>query len=155
MIDTDEDSLRRLVAKLVAQHFYADETAALDALRRRAMFNVVDDVTGWNTDFVILPRDEFARAQWERRQAASVLGVEVVAATAEDTVLAKMVWARRGGGISRLRGPSLPASLVRSGALDPPNWIRSRVPWRFVPRRQGRSGHRVSPAVGPDSSLSM
>lgn len=118
VIDPQEEALRRLVANLVADEFYADEAAALDALRRRAMFNVVDEVTGWKTDFVVLPRDAFSRAQWGRRQAASVLGVEVVAATSEDTVLAKLVWARRGGGSERQLRDVAGVVAVQGAALD-------------------------------------
>jgi hypothetical protein len=118
LIDPDERSVRTLVARLVADDFYASESAAVDAVRRRAMFNVIDNVTGWKSDLVVLPRDEFAQSQWERRESAEILGVDVTVATAEDTILAKLVWARRAGGSERQLGDVAGIVAVQGQALD-------------------------------------
>lgn len=118
VIDPDEATLTRLVERLTSDDFSVDEPAALDALRHRSMFNVIDNVTGWKTDFVILPRDEFSRSQWERRESATVWDVEIAVASAEDTILAKLVWARRGGGSERQLRDVAGVLAVQADRLD-------------------------------------
>lgn len=45
----------------------------------------------------------FASEEFSRRQAAELFGIRVVIATAEDTVIAKLVWARESGSERQLR----------------------------------------------------
>jgi hypothetical protein len=53
VIDPDEVSLQRFLATLSAQEYYADADAALDALRRRGQFNIVDMATAWKADLIV------------------------------------------------------------------------------------------------------
>lgn len=118
VIEADETSLRALVERLADADFYVSEPAALDALRRGSMFNVIDNVTGWKTDLVLLPRDDFALTQWERRDRAIVMDVQVWIATAEDTVLSKLAWSKRGGGSEMQLRDVAGIVAVQGDALD-------------------------------------
>lgn len=95
VIDPDGSALRRFVDDLDPDRFYVDD--ALDALRHRGQFNVIDTTTGWKVDLVIRKDRPFSREEFARRRAVDVLGVSTHVATAEDTVLAKLEWAKGGG----------------------------------------------------------
>lgn len=47
VIAPTEETLRRFLHGLPEQDYYVDHDAALDALRRRTQFNVIDMETGW------------------------------------------------------------------------------------------------------------
>lgn len=126
VIDPSPDALRALVARLQGEGWYVSETAALDALQRRASFNVIDERTGWKSDLLLLGRDAFALSEWGRREARVVLGVRVDVATAEDTVVAKLRWARSGGGSERQLADVAGVVAVQADRLDRPyveKWV--------------------------------
>jgi hypothetical protein len=94
VIDANIDSVRRFVGSLPTEQFYVSEEAALDAVHRRSMFNVIDMASGWKADLIIRRDRDFSRTEFLRRQPATMLGVDVFVATAEDTILAKLEWAK-------------------------------------------------------------
>src|SRR5258707_9535329 len=53
VIDPRADSLQRFLASLPPAEYYADADAALDALRRRGQFNVIDMATAWKADLIV------------------------------------------------------------------------------------------------------
>ena len=65
------------------------------------MFNVVDFATGWKVDLIVRKPTVFAKAEFARRIETELLGVRSFVATAEDTLLAKLVWAKASGGSER------------------------------------------------------
>ena len=70
---------------------------AQGALQLRSQFDVIDTTTGWKGDLIIRKERPFSQEEFARRQAVDLLGVTTHVATAEDTVLAKLEWARAGG----------------------------------------------------------
>ena len=101
VVEIDADRVRGLLARLPADRFYASEEAALEALRRETLFNVIDLRTGWKVDFVPLKDREFSRTEFARRQSVELLGMSVFVASLEDTMIAKLEWAKLGGGSAR------------------------------------------------------
>lgn len=101
VVEIDADRIRALLARLPEDRFYAAEDAALEALYRETLFNVIDLRTGWKVDFVPLKRREFSRTEFARRQCIELLGVRVFVASPEDTVIAKLEWGKLGGGSAR------------------------------------------------------
>lgn len=96
VIDLSEQSLDRFVRSLDPERFYVSSEAAHDAWRRRGQFNVVDLSSGWKIDLIIRKERPFSHEEFRRRQPVTLLGAKVFVATAEDTVLAKLEWARLG-----------------------------------------------------------
>jgi hypothetical protein len=96
VIDPTIDSLQRLVSELDPSEFYVDADTARDALDRRTMFNVIEMATAWKVDLVIRRARPFSIEELARRQRVTMLGVEVAAATAEDTIITKLEWAKAG-----------------------------------------------------------
>jgi hypothetical protein len=96
-------------------------------VRLQRQFNVIDLQTGWKADLIVRTRDPFQLEQFGRRQRRTVAGVEVWVASAEDTILAKLDWSRRGGGSERQRDDVRCIVAVQGAALDLTyleRWIR-------------------------------
>jgi hypothetical protein len=97
VIDVDAERLDALVRGLTNPATYISLTAAREALEHRSMFNVVDIASGWKVDLIIRRDRPFSRIEFGRRQAVDVAGWRLWVATAEDIILAKLEWAKRGG----------------------------------------------------------
>jgi hypothetical protein len=91
------EQLAALVDLLPADTYYVDREAALDALRRESQFNVIDLATGWKVDLIVRKSRPFSRSEFARRATVEHGGTKLVIVSAEDLILAKMEWAKRGG----------------------------------------------------------
>ena len=85
-----------VVAAFQAADFYVAEAAAASAVRTGGMFNVVDNRTSWKVDLVIRKNRPFSESEFARRIRGRVLDVDAWIASAEDMILAKLEWGRRG-----------------------------------------------------------
>lgn len=101
VIDPSMASLRVFVRALPEEDFYVSEDAAMEALGARRQFNVIDMVTGWKADLIVRKNRSFSVSEFQRRERATVLGVDVYIASAEDVVLTKLEWASVDGGSER------------------------------------------------------
>lgn len=96
------EQLRFLVERFPDPEFYVDLEAALEALRERGQFNVIDRENAYKADFIIQKPSRFGEAEFDRRIPATVLGVPVVIATAEDVILSKLEWAKLGSSLRQI-----------------------------------------------------
>jgi hypothetical protein len=103
VIDPTREALDRFALGLDTERFYVSVEAARKAWRRRGQFNVVDLSTGWKSDLILRKDRAFSREEFMRREQVSIFGVPVFVASAEDTILAKLEWARRGESERQLR----------------------------------------------------
>jgi hypothetical protein len=103
VIDPSRAALGRFLRSLDPERFYASEAAADEAWRRRGPFNVIDLASGWKVDLILRKERAFSRSEFERRMPARILGVDVFVATAEDTIVAKLEWARLADSERQLR----------------------------------------------------
>jgi hypothetical protein len=103
VIDPTFESLDRFVLALQGDDLYFDADVARDEFRRRSQFNVIDGTTAWKVDLIFRKARPFSTEEMARRVPALVLGVSVFVATAEDTVLAKLEWAKLGESERQLR----------------------------------------------------
>ena len=103
VVDPTFESLDRFLATLTGDDVYLDAEVARDELKRRGQFNIIDGASAWKVDVIYRKGRPFSREEMSRRVPAIVLGVSVFVATAEDTVLAKLEWARLGESERQLR----------------------------------------------------
>ena len=85
------------------ENFYVDEHRVREAIDRRQSFNAIHFDSVFKVDIFIPKSDEFSRKQIERRELRKLApDVEqmVYVATAEDTILAKLLGYNSGGRIS-------------------------------------------------------
>jgi hypothetical protein len=87
-----------LLIAFAAPRFYADEGAALEAIQVGGVFNVIDRLEGDKVDFWLLRNDAFDRSRFERRHEVELFGMRIKVSSPEDTILAKLRWARISGG---------------------------------------------------------
>jgi hypothetical protein len=90
----------RLVA-IFENDFVVSADAVQDALARRCAFNIIHIESAFKIDFYpITDDDEMEIAAFGRRQAQDIGAGTVWMATAEDVILAKLSWFRKGGEVS-------------------------------------------------------
>jgi hypothetical protein len=96
VVDPTFESLDRFLDALTGDGVYFDADVAREEFKRRGQFNVIDGSTAWKADVIFRKARPFSKEEIARRVAATVLGVDVFVATAEDTVLAKLECAKLG-----------------------------------------------------------
>ena len=117
--------LTTFVNALPSNEYYADLDSALEAYRRKSMFNLIDLSTGWKIDLIVRKSRDYSLGEFARRTQVNLHGVGVFIATAEDAVISKLEWAKLGesprqiedvAAILRVRGDMLDRSYLE-------NWI--------------------------------
>lgn len=93
VIDPDEGQLSRFIS-LLARSYYVSREAALEALRNRAMFNVIDLEGSWKIDLIIRKDRPFSREEFRRRRRIDMAGEPIWVVSAEDTILSKLEWVK-------------------------------------------------------------
>ena len=126
VVAASSDQLRSLVALLPAADYYVDLAAALSALRREGVFNVIDLASGWKIDLIIRKSRPFSHTEFERRSDAEFEGMHISIATAEDLLIAKLEWAKLGESQRQIEDAA-GIIRIRSGELDKTyieRWVR-------------------------------
>lgn len=78
--------------------FIVQKTGIEDAIKRKVMFNIIHLPTMLKLDFWILTDGEFDKLRFKRRKKVKILNQFMQMATAEDTILQKLIWFKSGGG---------------------------------------------------------
>ncbi len=102
VIDPSAEQLSRFVTSLPPDRFCVSLPAALDALRRRSLFNVLDHETGLKFDFIIRKDRPFSQVEFGRRTEIEYFGRRLAVATAEDVILTKLEWSTAGGSLRQI-----------------------------------------------------
>ena len=116
VIETDYRMLSEFLESL-GPAFYRSAEAAMVALVREQMFNVVHIETGFKVDLIIRKSRPFSKMEFSRRQYAFYLGTNRWFATAEDTILAKLEWSKLSGS-ERQFNDALNIAKLQMGNLD-------------------------------------
>jgi hypothetical protein len=116
VIAANRAQLQTFVESLPRGEYYVEADAALAALKRESLFNIIDLKTSWKIDMIIRKSRAFSQEEFGRRRLSNVEGLSLHVASAEDVILAKLEWAKLGAsqrqiddaaGILKLRGDSL------------------------------------------------
>jgi hypothetical protein len=98
--DFGHGQIARFIEELGGE-FYADAGMMRDALETGRPFNLIHFASSYKFDIFPLTSDAFQQTQFSRREIGDVvIGNRTLAmpvATAEDTLLMKLVWYRAGG----------------------------------------------------------
>jgi predicted nucleotidyltransferase len=116
LIDPTPARLKSFTDTLAATDMYVSPSAQ-EALKLRDQFNVISPSTGWKIDLIMAKEREFDQSRLERRKATELFGVKVWVSSAEDTILAKLEWARMGGSDRQMEDVSRMLD-AGQGALD-------------------------------------
>jgi hypothetical protein len=98
---------------------YVSAERVRDAIARRASFSVIHLETMVKVDVFVSRDRPFDRRALDRARPAAVeSGSELPVSSAEDTILAKLEWFRRGGEVSQRQWTDVAGILRAGGALD-------------------------------------
>lgn len=114
------DQIPAIMDAFAEPRFYLDFRAAEEAVRTSGMFNAVDAVDGGKIDFWVLRDEPFDRSRFQRKYAERLFGEDVQVSTPEDTILAKLWWARLSGGSEKYFLDALRVYEVQSPGMDEP-----------------------------------
>ena len=121
VIAANRAQLQTFVESLSRGEYYVEEDAALEALKRESLFNIIDLKTSWKIDMIIRKSRAFSQEEFGRRRLSNLEGMSLYVASAEDIILAKLEWAKLGksnrqiedaAGILKMRIDSLDRSYV-------------------------------------------
>jgi len=96
VVSANADQIRTSLNGLSKSQYYFDIDAALEACRRKSMFNILDMERGWKIDIIFQKPGAFHQQAFSRRKAAQIEGVDVYALTPEDVIISKLEWAKMG-----------------------------------------------------------
>ncbi len=91
-------SIPLLLKGFPSPDFYVDEDAVRDAVRTSFTFNILDNRFGDKLDFWLLKNEAFDQSRFNRRYRESAGDFEFYVSQPEDTILAKLKWAKDSGG---------------------------------------------------------
>ena len=109
---------------VLTPNFYSDAEQAEFAIRAGRAFNVIHLKSAYKFDIFPVGADRFMRSQLARRRYTTTRvpgleNIEFPVASEEDTILAKLVWFRKGGEVSDHQWHDILGVLnVQAGRLD-------------------------------------
>jgi hypothetical protein len=106
------------VAAFPPPEFYVSDLAVRDAVRNRSQFNVLSTAEGDKIDFWLLTDEPFDRSRFARKCRTRLFDFEIPVSTPEDTILAKLRWARLHGGSVKHETDALRVYELQSNVLD-------------------------------------
>ena len=91
-------------ASALSKNFYADAKMMREAILSKRAFNVIHYATAYKFDLFPASSDAYTQAQFDRRQPGKFPieneEVRFQVASAEDSILSKLVWYKTGGEVS-------------------------------------------------------
>jgi hypothetical protein len=87
-----------LTAAFPPPEYYLDAESIRESLNRQDMFNLIDVRAGDKVDFWILTDEPYDSVRFARKQQAEFAGIKINVSSPEDTILAKLRWAKLSGG---------------------------------------------------------
>ncbi|MDO8141656.1 MAG: hypothetical protein Q6358_09165 [Candidatus Brocadiales bacterium] len=118
VVAIERTDAKKLVKAFPSPRFYLDEESITDAINRQGMFNLIDVTSGDKVDFWILTNEPFDQSRFARRCAEEVSGMRITVSSPEDTILAKLRWAKLSGGSEKQFTDALRVYEVQFGKLD-------------------------------------
>lgn len=118
VVSLSESVVSRLLSSFPNPPFYLDRTAVMEAIREQGMFNLIDTREDAKVDFWILKNESYALHSFRRKYIENTLGLDLKVSTPEDTILAKLKWAKQCGGSEKQFTDALHVYEVQFPRLD-------------------------------------
>jgi len=118
LIAVQSSKVHELIGAFPPSDFYLDKNSILDAVNRRSMFNLIDLKGGDKVDFWMLTDEPFDRSRFSRRYREEFMGLKLQVSSPEDTILAKLRWAKLSGGSEKQFTDALRVYELQYGKLD-------------------------------------
>jgi len=118
VIAIERSDVKKLINAFPSPAFYLDEGSIMEAINRQGMFNLIDVTSGDKVDFWMLTNEPFDRSRFARKYAEEVWGMRITVSSPEDTILAKLRWAKLSGGSEKQFTDALRVYEVQFKSLD-------------------------------------
>ena len=118
VIAIQKSKAHELVEVFPPPDFHLDEHSIIDAINRQSMFNLIDLKGGDKVDFWILTNEAFDQSRFSRKISEEFMGMQMQVSSPEDTILAKLKWAKLSGGSEKQFTDALRVYEVQYGKLD-------------------------------------
>lgn len=127
LLNVHKENVASLVEAFNGVGFVVDEKAVIEAIGGRSMFNLLDADTADTVDLWILKHDPFDRSRFKRRYIERFEDIEMYVSSPEDTILAKLRWAKLSGGRAKHLADAVHVYEVQHDKLDVDyiaHWVR-------------------------------
>jgi hypothetical protein len=111
-------TIPELISAFPPPQYYLDANSIKEAIVYKSMFNLLDTTEGDKIDCWILTDEPFDLSRFERKYEENVFGFQMKISMPEDTILAKLKWAKLSGGSEKQFTDSLRVYEVQYGNLD-------------------------------------
>lgn len=124
VVEISASSLKELLP-LLERDFYVSADAAREAITWERSFNAIHYDTAFKVDLIVRKDRAYSREEFRRRRRFEVFARERWFASAEDTILSKLEWAKMGQSerqfrdavaVARVQGASLDMEYLRKWA---------------------------------------
>lgn len=127
VVEVSMTQVHDLMAAFPSPKYYLEELSVIEAIEHKDMFNVIEMDSGNKIDFWLLTDSPFDHSRFYRRQAEEFMGHRIYVSSPEDTILAKLHWAKRSGGSAKQFQDALGVFELQSTILDMKyiaEWVR-------------------------------
>ena len=111
------DQMEALISAFDPRSWYIDSSVVRDAIDRKTMFNIIHLDSGWKVDFIVLKDRPWSRMEFSRRSPLLVAGNPIQFLSAEDSILSKLEWVRKGGSLRQIEDAGMVLD-IQGDALD-------------------------------------
>jgi len=118
VVSIRKTSINKLLNAFSSSEFYLDSESILEAIDRKTMFNLIDINEGDKVDFWILTEEPFDKSRFARKYIEGIIGVNMKVSAPEDTILAKLRWAKLSGGSEKQYTDALRVYEVQYANID-------------------------------------
>lgn len=118
VVAIQKSAVKSLLRAFPQPEFYLEEEAIARAIDEQGMFNLLDVEEGDKVDFWILTDEPFDRSRFSRRYSEEIMGIRIQVTSPEDTILAKLRWAKLSGGSEKHFRDALRVYEVQFKKLD-------------------------------------
>ena len=92
VVELQETDIQDFLSGFDEAEYYHYEPAIRDEVRRRGMFNLISQITGFKIDFIVRKASDYAKVAFSRRRICEEFGVRIWVILLEDPIIAKLDW---------------------------------------------------------------
>jgi hypothetical protein len=118
LVALQPSAIKSLVNAFPPPDYYLDEQSITEAIDHQSMFNLIDVREGDKVDFWLLTSEPFDQSRFNRRISEQMFGETFAVSSPEDTILAKLRWAKLSGGSEKQFTDALRVYEVQYPKLD-------------------------------------
>jgi len=72
--------------------YYLDPDTVDEEVKRKGMFNVIDNKSGYKIDFILRKSNEYRLLEFERKTKVKLEGLDIWVVSQEDLIISKIEW---------------------------------------------------------------